>query len=131
MSIALTRDVTCAIVRHVISKTTPTETLGERVRSLRKRRGLSHDKLAELVGTSRRHLIRIEQGTRPKPDMLNRIAEALGTDADHLTAGISDGRQESEDDDLALALLSPIRAIVARAVEERFEQVTTARVKAA
>ena len=53
---------------------------GARIRAARKRAGLSHDRLAALVGTSRSHLIKLEKGKhRAKPDMLGRIADATGT----------------------------------------------------
>ena len=53
--------------------------VGERIRAARKDAGLSHDRLGELVGTSRQHLIRLEKGVHsPRPDMLARIAAATG-----------------------------------------------------
>lgn len=59
--------------------------LGERIRAARKRAGLSHDTLAARVGTSRQHLIRLEKGIHhPKPEMLSRIAEALGCTVEDL-----------------------------------------------
>lgn len=40
---------------------------------------LTHDRLAEIVGTSRQHLIKLEKGQhRPRAEMLRRIAEATG-----------------------------------------------------
>ncbi len=52
---------------------------GAKLRQARRARGLSHDTLARIVGTSRQHLIRLEKGVhRPSPDMLGRICDALG-----------------------------------------------------
>jgi transcriptional regulator with XRE-family HTH domain len=46
-------------------------------------RGLSHDKLGAIVGTSRHHLIKLEQAThRPGAEMLLRISEATGRPVD-------------------------------------------------
>ena len=54
--------------------------VGARIKQARKASGLSHDKLAALTGSSRQHLIRLEQGLHmPGPEMLERIAEATGT----------------------------------------------------
>ena len=53
--------------------------VGARIRQARKAAGLSHDALAATVGTSRQHLIKLEQGRHlPRPDMLAAIADATG-----------------------------------------------------
>jgi transcriptional regulator with XRE-family HTH domain len=50
-----------------------------RIRRARREASLSLDYLAVQVGSSRQHLIRLEQGRhRPRVDMLTRIAEATG-----------------------------------------------------
>lgn len=44
---------------------------------------MSHDRLAEAVGSSRQHLIKLEKGKhRPRPEMLRRIAEATSRESD-------------------------------------------------
>lgn len=51
--------------------------LGQRIVWARKRKGISQERLADLIGTSRRHMIRIEKGQhRPGPVFIARIAEA-------------------------------------------------------
>ncbi len=53
-------------------------TVGQRIRSARKAKGLSMDKLAALLGTYRRQIIRWEQGVnRPGPAYVARLAEVL------------------------------------------------------
>lgn len=53
--------------------------IGQRIVWARKRVGISQEKLAERIGTSRRHMIRIEKGVhRPGERFLQRIAEATG-----------------------------------------------------
>ncbi len=48
---------------------------------------LSQEWLAEQVGISRRHMIRIENGEhRPEPELRDKIAEALGASPDALPA---------------------------------------------
>lgn len=61
-------------------------------RAARKRRGVSQEKLAEALGITRRHLIRIENGeNRPQPDLRDRFADALGVDPSTLPSA-ADGR---------------------------------------
>lgn len=51
--------------------------ISARIRRARREGDLSHDRLAELVGTSRQHLISLEKARhRPRPEMLSKIAEA-------------------------------------------------------
>ena len=53
--------------------------IASRIRHARRASGLSLDKLAESVGTSRQHLISLEKARhRPRVEMLSRIAEATG-----------------------------------------------------
>lgn len=48
---------------------------------------ISQERLAEAVGISRRHMIRIENGDhRPSPELRDRIAVALKIDASALPA---------------------------------------------
>jgi transcriptional regulator with XRE-family HTH domain len=48
---------------------------------------MSQENLAEAVGITRRHMIRIENGEhRPTPDLRDRIAAALDVDASALPA---------------------------------------------
>ena len=57
-------------------------TIARRIRASRHRQGLSQEKLAELLGTSRRHVIRWENGhTRPGPGYAAKLAQVLGEDA--------------------------------------------------
>jgi transcriptional regulator with XRE-family HTH domain len=57
----------------------PLKMIAARIRRARKASGLSLDRLGELAGTSRHHLIRLERGDhRPRVEMLAKIAEATG-----------------------------------------------------
>lgn len=52
---------------------------GARIRSARRRTGLSQEKFAPAVGTTRRHMIRLENGEHlPSRELRDRIAEATG-----------------------------------------------------
>lgn len=52
--------------------------LGERIRELRKAKGLTQEQLAELVGVEPRHISRVEGGyNSPSIERLARIAEVL------------------------------------------------------
>jgi transcriptional regulator with XRE-family HTH domain len=64
----------------------PGQLIAARVKRARKTAGpdgtvVSHDRLAVTVGTSRQHLIKLENAThRPRAEMLLKIAEATGRD---------------------------------------------------
>lgn len=64
-------------------KNAPLALIAARIKRARKDVSLSHDRLAEVVGTSRQHLIKLEKGKhRPRPSMLEAIAGATGRDSD-------------------------------------------------
>jgi len=53
--------------------------LGARIKELRKTKGLSQEKIAEIVGVDPKHISRIEVGkSYPSLDTLEKIAKALG-----------------------------------------------------
>ena len=60
-------------------KTAPPEGFAERLRELRKQKGLSQTELGERVGVHYTHVGRYERGvSRPAADTLKRLADALG-----------------------------------------------------
>ncbi|MFO0991606.1 MAG: helix-turn-helix transcriptional regulator [Hyphomicrobiales bacterium] len=62
--------------------------LGERVRELRRKKGLTLEALAERVDSSKSYMWEIENKdvARPSGEKLHRIAQALDTTADYLLA---------------------------------------------
>lgn len=90
------------------------ERVGRQIRKARKGAGLSHDRLACKVGTSRHHLIRIEKGMHlPRPDLLAKIAEATGKPESFFTSDDDDEDPSSmpaarDLGDLFEQLLAPI-----------------------
>jgi transcriptional regulator with XRE-family HTH domain len=63
-------------------KNAPLALIAARIKRAR-REAMSHDRLAERVGTSRSHLIKLEKGKhRPRAEMLVKIADATGRDID-------------------------------------------------
>jgi transcriptional regulator with XRE-family HTH domain len=61
----------------------PLKLVAARIKRARVKAELSHDRLGEVVGTSRQHLISLEKGKhRPRLEMLMRIAEATGREVD-------------------------------------------------
>lgn len=59
---------------------TTKELLGARIRELRKARGLSQERLSEMIEVEPRHMSRIERGgSYPSLDRLERISLALET----------------------------------------------------
>ncbi len=64
-------------------------TLGERIYSLRKARGLSQEELAAAVGVSRQAVSKWELGeSQPEVDKVVLLAQALGVTTDQLLLGV-------------------------------------------
>ncbi len=73
--------------------------LGEKIRKLRKDKGYTLDRLAELTGSSKSYIWELENKNPPRPsaEKVGRIAEALGVTADFLI----DGSQATPSEDVA------------------------------
>lgn len=67
--------------------TTP---LGEKIRNLRKQKGYTLDKLAELSASSKSYIWELENKDPPRPsaDKVAKIAAALGVTADYLITDV-------------------------------------------
>lgn len=63
--------------------------LGDRLRALRKERGLTLDQLAEQSGSSKSYIWELENKSPPRPsaDKLSKIASQLGTTIEFLLGG--------------------------------------------
>src|SRR3954466_3412973 len=78
--------------------------LGRKLRSARKRCGISQENLAAKVGITRRHLIRLEFGHHlPSLPLRAACAEATGIDADTLRVPGDDDDDEESDPAMAEA----------------------------
>lgn len=66
-----------------------TNALGDRLRTLRKERGLTLDQLAEQSGSSKSYIWELENKNPPRPsaEKLAKIADKLGTTIDFLLEG--------------------------------------------
>lgn len=64
-----------------------TTQLGKKIRTLRKQKGLSLEKLGELSETSKSYIWELENrdSTNPTADKLAKISQALGVTTDYLT----------------------------------------------
>ena len=70
-------------------------TLGERIYSLRKARGLSQEELADAVGVSRQAVSKWELGeSQPEVDKAVLLAQALGVTTDQLLLGEPENKPE-------------------------------------
>jgi transcriptional regulator with XRE-family HTH domain len=71
--------------------------LGDKIRKLRKEKGLTLDKLAELSGSSKSYIWELENKTPPRPsaDKLAKIAEQLDTTIEYL---LDEGEGLSQED---------------------------------
>ena len=60
--------------------------LGDKIRELRKKRGLTLDKLAELTGSSKSYIWELENKNPPRPsaEKLSKIDEQLGVTIEYL-----------------------------------------------
>ncbi len=99
--------------------------LGSRIKELRKNRGLSQEKLAEMVNIDPKHLSRIEVGRSfPSMDTLTEISKALklelkdffefshhGKSANEITKSICNLLEEASEEKRRL-ILKIVRAIV-------------------
>ena len=90
--------------------------IGARIVWARKQKGISQERLAETIGTSRRHMIRLEKGVhRPGPEFVRRIAEATGQPL----ALFADGAEpDDEESDPVAALMLALRAFVRAEVRQ-------------
>jgi transcriptional regulator with XRE-family HTH domain len=63
-----------------------TTTLGEKIRQLRKEKGYTLEKLAELSGSSKSYIWEIENKNPPRPsaEKIAKIASVLGVTSDYL-----------------------------------------------
>lgn len=78
--------------------------VGERIRSLRRRRGISQRVLADLAGYSTSYLQKLEAGARPLDSLsvAGRIAEALGVQVGELLGGTVEVKPRAPEDDLGM-----------------------------
>lgn len=82
----------------------------------RARKGkISQERLAERVGTTRRHMIRLENGeNRPSVDLRDRIADELGVPRETLIAA----EEEDEDSSMPISLDEFLRMRVRELMRE-------------
>jgi transcriptional regulator with XRE-family HTH domain len=107
-------------VTRTTTKTHRFSANGDRIRRARKRAGISQEALALNVGTTRRHMIRLENGEHlPGTPLRNRIASAVGVDPSAIQASDEDD-EESDTVSLETAaqgLVSALTAEIRRAAE--------------
>lgn len=65
--------------------------IGQRIKTIRTKKGLTQEQVAEMVGISQKHLSRIEKGYHnPRFDMIISIAKALNVPTDAFARDLSD-----------------------------------------
>ena len=77
-----------------------TSKLGDRIRAIRKEKGLTLDKLAQLTESSKGYIWELENKDPPRPsaEKLSKIAEKLGTTMQYLL----DGETENDGSEIDL-----------------------------
>ena len=94
--------------------------LGQRIKQLRKSRGLSQEDLAEKASISAKYLSDLERGKRnPTFSTAEKIAEGLGVDLARLITG-----RDAEDDDEA-AVFDAVSGIVDQKDPEKLRRLRT------
>jgi transcriptional regulator with XRE-family HTH domain len=99
--------------------------VGQRIRWAREKKGVSQERFAEQIGTTRRHMIRIEKGQHmPGPALIARIVEATDEpDAFFAANGSATADDDEESDPVAVEL---VRALMARLDETIHREVDQA-----
>lgn len=87
--------------------------VGKRIIWARKRKGISQERLAELIGTSRRHMVRIETGAvrQPGPNFVARIAQVTDCPPELFA--------DEDDEEAALPMLEALYAQIGLALGVR------------
>jgi transcriptional regulator with XRE-family HTH domain len=86
---------------------------GARIQKARKRTGLSQEAFAPKVGTTRRHMIRLERGQHlPKGELRDRIVDVTGTEEQIQSA------DDEEEPDLSMSLDTFLRLHIQQLVRE-------------
>lgn len=81
---------------------------------------VSQERFADLVGTSRRHMIRLEQGYHlPGGDLRDRIAEAVGTTPEAIQSSDDDEESDQVMEPIMRDLMAAIRAMVDTEVDRK------------
>ena len=92
-------------------KVPPYSRLGARLQAARNRTGLSQERFAPEVLTTRRTVIRAEKGHhKPHPALLTRWADRTETPL----AALTNSDEDDEESDLARQLYTIVRAIIAQ-----------------
>lgn len=119
----------CAIIfAYDLASVQPMETIGTRIRDLRKRRGLNQTQLAAALGIDQSTVSDIERGAGFSADILMRLMKCLSVNAEFIMLGASSDRQvEAEalallrgmDVDRRDAALDAVRGIASRKTTEK------------
>lgn len=89
------------------------EVFGQRIRKLRKLRGITQEKLAEELSITLSHMGKLENGDRkPSIDIAIQVARHLGVSLDYLVFGYE--HKEETTEEMALRLAEELEAFAAR-----------------
>ncbi|WP_255434033.1 helix-turn-helix domain-containing protein [Pectobacterium sp. CFBP8739] len=93
-----------AMMTEVLDMTDVNDTgFAQRLRDLRRQKGLSQSELGKLAGLHYTHIGRFERGTsRPGGDTLKRLADALDVTGDYLLEGAADEAAKARFEDREL-----------------------------
>lgn len=78
--------------------------ISDKIKKIRKNRGLSQNQLAEIIGINTAHLSRLENDRyQPSVEVLKKLADALQVSADYLLSGTDDEAEEIKIQDQSFA----------------------------
>lgn len=101
-------------------KTSYPKSIGERIVWARKRKGISQVRLAEIIGTSQRHISRMETNRNaPREPMREKLGEALDQ-----KPGFFNGSEDDDEEADSLSLDDMLRAYIRKVVAEEKETVS-------
>lgn len=81
------------------------EAIGARIKAAREAKGLTQERLAELIGKSTTHISVIERGCKaPKLETFVEIANALGVSSDSLLLDVVSHANQSTTSELAIMI---------------------------
>jgi transcriptional regulator with XRE-family HTH domain len=98
----------------------PSETVGDRIRQIRRAKGLTQADLAQHVGISRRAAVYYEaEGGSPSADLLARYAQALGVTTDVLAGLKAPPKSVSTEQPESLRLWRRLKRIESLPIHDR------------
>jgi transcriptional regulator with XRE-family HTH domain len=107
-------------IMHFMNKTAATINFGQNLRLVRRKKGYTLDRLAEISGISKRMISHYEtRAKRPSLDKINILADALNVSIDELTGHDSHIKHKKNEDIVSYKIMKKLRVIERLSVREQ------------